>query len=69
LQALFFIPLNIFMRKRKDLEQDPDQHLWLMDPDPEGFKTCGSGSGSGSPTRTYSALNLLIWDPTPRMPS
>jgi hypothetical protein len=27
LQALFFIQLNIFMRKRKDLEQDPDQHL------------------------------------------
>jgi hypothetical protein len=25
-------------------------YLSLMDPDPEGPKTCGSGSGSGSPT-------------------
>ncbi len=30
------------MRKGKDPEPDP--HLWLMNPDPGGPKTCGSGS-------------------------
>ncbi len=34
----YFSPLNTFMRKGKD--RDPD--LWLMDPDSEGPKTCGS---------------------------
>ncbi len=41
----YFRPLNTFLRKGKD----PDPHLWLMDPDPGGPKTCGS-CGSGSPT-------------------
>jgi hypothetical protein len=32
-------------------DPDPDPHLWLMDPDPGGPKTCGSGgSGFGSGT-------------------
>ncbi len=51
----YFSLLNIFMRKGKDQEPDPDPHLLLVDPDPGGPKTCGScGSGScsgaGSPT-------------------
>ncbi len=53
LQKLFcrhyFSPLNTFMRIGKDPEPEPDLHLWLMDPDPEGPKTCGS-CRSGSPT-------------------
>ena len=40
----YFSPLNTFMRKGKDTEPEPDPHLWLMDPDPGGPKTCGSGS-------------------------
>ncbi len=43
----YFSPLNTFMRKGND--PDPDPHLWLMDPDPGGPKTCGS-CGSGFPT-------------------
>jgi hypothetical protein len=39
-----FSPVNTFMRKRKDLEPDPDLRLWLIDLDPGGLKTCGSGS-------------------------
>jgi hypothetical protein len=29
------------MRKGKDPDPDLDPHLWLMDPDPGGPKTCG----------------------------
>jgi hypothetical protein len=48
-----FSPLHTFMRKKEDLEPDPDPALYLrlMDPDPGGPKTCGS-CGSGSPTLT-----------------
>ncbi len=38
----YFSPLNTFLSKGKD--PDPGPHLWLMDPDPGGPKTCGSGS-------------------------
>jgi hypothetical protein len=40
----FFSPLNTLVRKGKDPEPDPDPHLFLMDQDPGGPKTCGSGS-------------------------
>ncbi len=36
--------LTIFAWWWKD--SDPDPHLWLVDPDPGGPKTCGSGSGT-----------------------
>ncbi len=43
----YFSLLNTLMRKGKD----PDPYLWLMDPDPDGPKTCGScRSGSRSQT-------------------
>jgi hypothetical protein len=46
----YFSPLNTFMRKGKDPDQEPepDPNFLLIDPDPGGPKTCGS-CGSGSP--------------------
>ncbi len=49
LQALFQFAQHIY-EKGKDPEPSPEPHLWLLDPDPGGPKTCGScGSVSGSP--------------------
>jgi hypothetical protein len=40
-------------------DPDPDPYLWLVDPEPEGSKTCGS-RGSG----TLAYLNLEPHDVT-----
>ncbi len=38
----YFSPLKTFLRNGKDPEPDTDPYLWLMDPDPQGPKPCGS---------------------------
>ncbi len=58
-----FFLLITFWRYIYIIFPDPDPYHWLMDPDPDGPKTCGPGGfGSGSATLLF---GLLDPDPDP----